>query len=182
MRDEDVAPVILMDRKLGNCENTIRSKTYPKSEFQPAQKVLFESACGSKKPFRYINPHEAKGGVVRKPEEIVNVEGGCYVQALCITFLPLRLLQAFSNMFSPFSADHDDYAEYKYTDESKRLDHGFIPASPSEAKKTIRIKSFMTSADEETLAAERTMIKTKATHMMSDYRTIYRSRRGQRLV
>lgn len=55
-------------------------------------------------------------------------------------------------------------------------------SSSLQAKTAIHVKCFLTSADEETLALEREIVRERATKNSCEFQDHYRSRRGQRLA
>lgn len=47
-------------------------KSYPKTHFKPVEKQKIDENVPEKKPFVYINPYQAKKGILPKPEEVVS--------------------------------------------------------------------------------------------------------------
>lgn len=73
MSVEDIAPLLLLDRKTNLRRDAYMQKSYPKTHFKPGEKQKTDENTPEKKPFVYINPYQAKKGIVPKPEEVVTV-------------------------------------------------------------------------------------------------------------
>lgn len=155
LTDEEIAQLIIADRKATGRRLEAPSKSYPKTDFMP---LTIDKDVKVPPPFVPGNYFEARDTISRKPAE------------------------AFVGIHSPYPAEHQDFCEDVTNDDSKRCAGvPFRPTCPQEAKSTIQVKYYLNSASEARQKAEREALRAKKRDMMSAYKDNYdTSRVGSR--
>lgn len=87
-------------------------------------------------------------------------------------------MKTFVNVYSPFSAAHDQEMADRAESEARMVGPKFVPTSGPRGREGVRVNYFLNSPDAETIAAEKEFIQERAAYNLAEYkrRTSYRLR------
>lgn len=153
LSDEDVAALIVADRKATGRKLEPPQKGYPKTKF-----VVGHQKTRNDPVWIPNNPGEAREAILMQPQ------------------------QAFAGMFSPYDADKKDFLDMKHSDAKKVAGPDFKPSNPSEARTMTEVNYFLYSATARSKQADRDSLRDRTALNKSAYGTVYTQRRGNCLT